>query len=84
MLTRLLTVLEEHQGGLRLEELGARLGVQPSALAGMIELLARKGRLIEVGPDGGFCAACDLRGECNLLAGQRTRYVVVPRRKTVT
>jgi len=82
MLTQLLNVLEANQGGLGLEELSRQLGVQPSALAGMIELLVHKGRLIEIGPDGGVCAACDLRGECNLLAGRGARYVVAPRQKT--
>jgi hypothetical protein len=42
----------------------------------MIDLLVRRGRLLEIGEDGQLCAECGLRGECNLLAARGVRYAV--------
>ena len=80
-LTRLITFLEKNNGRFSLDELSRAMDVPPSAVAGMIETLVRKGVLLEIGPDGGWCSACGLRNECNLLAVHGARYVVVPRRK---
>jgi DNA-binding IscR family transcriptional regulator len=80
-LTQLVDLLEKSHGRFSLDELSRALEVPPGALAGMIETLVRKGVLLEIGPDGGWCAACGLRNDCNLLAVRGARYVVVPRRK---
>ncbi len=77
MLTQLLQLLENRENGLSLSEIGRELQMQPSAIMSMIELLVRKGRVIEVGPDGKYCAACGLESDCNLLKARGKRYVVV-------
>ncbi len=81
-LTRLVTFLEKNNGQFSLDELSRVLEAPPSAVAGMIETLVRKGILLEIGPDGGWCAACGLRNECNLLAVHGARYVIVRDHKT--
>jgi hypothetical protein len=58
MLKQVLEEFEKSDGVLSLEEMAARLGVERSALEGMIEFWVRKGRLRQVGPDGGDCARC--------------------------
>jgi hypothetical protein len=80
MLTQLIDLLEKRHNGLGLDELSRELGAHPSAVAGMIEVLVRKGRLIEIGPDGGCCTVCPAHSDCNLLASRGTRYVAVPKR----
>ncbi|HCB50455.1 MAG TPA: hypothetical protein DEP47_13300, partial [Chloroflexi bacterium] len=45
MLTELLRILEQNQGQLDLAELSQQLNAQPSAVAGMLEMLIRKGRI---------------------------------------
>lgn len=74
MLTQILAELAAHPSGLELRVLSRRLGVQPSALEGMLALLVRKGRLRLVAPTA--CAACAAAGECNLLASQGPRYLL--------
>jgi hypothetical protein len=77
MLTQVLTLLEGHQGGLGAREISRQLRIQPGALAGMLEWLERKGRLVKVEACQTACGACPLQAECNLLAGQQARYVLV-------
>jgi len=81
-LMQLVALLEKSHGRFSLDDLSRALEVPPGALAGMVETLVRKGVLLEIGPDGGWCAACGLRNECNLLAVHGARYVVVRDRKT--
>jgi hypothetical protein len=76
MLTQLVELLGSKENGLSLAEIGRAMNVQPSALMGMIELLVRKGKLLEIGPDGQCCAECGLEGQCNLLAARGKRYMV--------
>lgn len=52
------------------------LGAQPSAILPMVALLVRKGRLVEIGPDGGCCGACGEQTQCNLLAARGSRFVL--------
>lgn len=79
MLSELLRLLEEHRGGLGLTELSKMLGTEPGVVQGMLQMLVQRGRVIVVGADGGICASCGVQEQCNLLATQQTRYVVVPR-----
>jgi len=74
MLTQLVELLENKTNGLSLSEISRALNAQPSAVLSMIQLLVRKGKLIEIGPDGKSCTTCDLQSECNLLAARGTRY----------
>ena len=83
MLIHLLELFEHNQGGLGLHELSRQLDLSPGAVQGMLELLVRRGRLTQLGPDGGCCTDCTARGECNLLVWNRVRYVVTrPNRKS--
>jgi hypothetical protein len=74
MLGELLRVLEQSEEGMELSELGRRLGAQPGAVAGMLETLARKGRVEELQPACGPCEGCRLAGGCDLPPGALRRY----------
>lgn len=76
MLAQLIALLENQEDGLSLFEISRRVNAQPSAVKSMLELLVRKGRLVEVGPDGKVCAACGLESNCQLLAVRGKRYVL--------
>ena len=65
MLQRILNEFESAAGGISINELGRRLGVERSALEGMIGYLVRKGILrdeaaaaMECRPEGSVCASC--------------------------
>lgn len=79
MLTQVLALLAEREGGLGVAEISLRLGLAPGVLEGMLETLARRGRLRRLCAADTPCGACPLQPDCNLLAGQNTRYVVAPR-----
>lgn len=84
MLTELLRLLENKENGLSLSEISRELNAQPSAVMSMIQMLVQKGKLVEVGPDGKYCAACGLESECNLLAARGKRYAVAVRLESKT
>jgi DNA-binding Lrp family transcriptional regulator len=69
MLSQIIKELERAGGVIDLNELSRRLGVQRSALDGMIETLVRKGRLREVGvgETPPMCASCAERSGCTLV-----------------
>lgn len=73
MLTKLLRLLEQNQGQLDLVELSQQLDAQPSAVAGMLEMLVRMGRIDEMGVNCGICQTCSLRKECDLPANRARR-----------
>ncbi|MCQ3937088.1 MAG: hypothetical protein DPW18_08590 [Chloroflexi bacterium] len=75
MLAQLVSLLESKPDGLSLFEVSRRMKVQPSALQPMLDLLVRKGRLVEIGPDGKCCTACASVSDCRLLAARGKRYV---------
>lgn len=76
MLVQLLALLETRENGLSLFEISRQMKAQPSAVQSMLDLLVKKGRLIEVGPDDKYCAACGLESNCQLLAVHGKRYVL--------
>ena len=78
MLRELLRLLGENQNGLSLKQISRQLNIAPGTAWGMVNLLVQKGRIIEIGPDGGICTECGVRADCQLLLRQNTRYVVVP------
>jgi hypothetical protein len=78
MLNQLLALFAGRHRGLSIEEISRELGAQPGAVAGMLDLLVLRGRLVEIGPDGGYCAACGLESQCSLLAARGKRYVLAP------
>jgi DNA-binding IclR family transcriptional regulator len=76
MLSQLLSLFEDKKDGLSLFEISRRMKAQPSAVMSMLELLVQKGKLIEIGPDGKYCADCGQVSDCNLLAVHGKRYVL--------
>ncbi|MBI5825947.1 MAG: hypothetical protein HZB18_18120 [Chloroflexi bacterium] len=76
MLRQLLSLLEEKRNGMSLFEISRVMKAQPSAVLSMLELLVRKGKLLEIGPDGKCCSTCGMESECNLLAVRGRRYVL--------
>lgn len=87
MLSQLIDLLENNMNGLSLSEISRAMKTQPSALLAMIDLLVKRGKLVEIGPDGKCCADCGLESECSLLAARGKRFVLkaslgdeVPRR----
>jgi hypothetical protein len=78
MLAKLVHLLESRENGLSLAEISRAMNAQPSAVLCMIGLLVRKGKLVEVGPDGKCCSTCGLESQCNLLAARGKRYMAVP------
>jgi hypothetical protein len=78
MLTQLVDLLNDKENGLSLSEISREMKAQPSAVLCMIDLLVKKGRVLEIGPDNKICTACGLQPECNLLAARGKRYVVSP------
>lgn len=78
MLSQILGELESAGGAIDLNELSRRLGVQRSALEGMIETLVRKGRLreVKVGETSPVCVHCAKRASC-ISVGTGKVYEVV-------
>jgi hypothetical protein len=79
MLAQLVALLENKENGLSLSEISRLLNAQPSAVLCMIRLLVQKGKLVEIGPDGGYCTTCGFQSDCNLLAARGKRYAVASR-----
>jgi hypothetical protein len=77
MLTRLLQLLEQDGGELGLIHLSDQLGAQPSAVAGMVETLIRKGRLVAQQPACGVCELCAAQPDCHMPTVRAKRYRVV-------
>jgi predicted Zn-ribbon and HTH transcriptional regulator len=76
MLTQLVHLLENKEHGLSLAEISRAMNAQPTAVLSMINLLVKKGRLLEIGPDNKCCTTCGFESKCSLLAARGKRYVV--------
>ena len=76
MLTQLVELLKDKENGLSLSEISREMKAQPSAVLSMIDMLVKKGRVLEIGPDNKVCTTCGLQSDCNLLAARGKRYVV--------
>jgi len=76
MLSQLVKLLEDKENGLSLSEISRAMNAQPSAVLSMIDLMVKKGKLLEIGPDGQCCTTCGIQSDCNLLAARGKRYVV--------
>lgn len=70
MLSQIIKELGRADGAIDLNELSRRLGVQRSALEGMIETLVRKGRLreVEVRETPPACVRCAGRPTCTVVS----------------
>lgn len=75
MLNQLVDLLNDKENGLSLSEISRAMNTQPSAVLSMIDLLVKKGKLLEIGPDNKCCTTCGIQSECNLLATRGKRYV---------
>jgi len=64
VLSHVLEQFEKAEGPLTLREMARRLGIERSALEGMVQFLVRKGKLRQVGLDTAACAQCGLRFAC--------------------
>lgn len=73
-----MALLEQQRHALGLYEISRALHAQPGAVQGMLELLVQRGRLIEVGPDGGYCTTCGEQTQCSLLAARGKGYAIAP------
>ncbi len=83
MLAKIIKVFQQADEPLDLKELGRRLGVERSALEGMLELLVRQGKLRQVGLDTETCAHCTGHSSCAQiqlanLTGKTYELVVRP------
>jgi len=76
MLSQLLELFSNNERGLSLSEISREMKVQSSAILPMLDLLVKKEKLVEVGPDGMICAACGSESDCNLLAARGKRYIL--------
>ena len=52
MLKRLIILLENKENGLSLSEISRAMNAQPSAVLSMIDLLVKKGKLLEIEDTG--------------------------------
>ena len=75
MLTQLVALLENKENGLSLSEISRLMNAQPTAVLAMINLLVKKGKLLEIGPDNGCCTTCGFESDCSLLAARGKRYI---------
>jgi len=76
MLTQLVKLLEDKENGLSLSEISRAMNAQSSAVLSMIDLLVKKGRILEIGPDNKICTTCGFQSDCNLLTARGKKYVV--------
>ena len=70
MLTRILNEYRKSGGFISLDRLSRKLGVDRSALEGMLETLVRQGRLREIGPTAQACGSCS-SGGCHGCASRK-------------
>ena len=76
MLNQLIGLLDNKENGMSLAEISRAMQAQPSAVLSMIDLLVKKKKLLEIGPDGKCCTTCGVQSDCNLLAARGKRYLV--------
>ncbi len=79
MLSQLLQILGENEGQIDLGVVSRQLGAEPSAVAGMLETLIAKGRIVEIGADCGVCSTCSLQNQCDLPVKRARRFRTVGR-----
>jgi hypothetical protein len=64
LLSRIVKEFREAGGTINLSELSRRLGVEPSALDSMLEVLVRQGKLCRIG-EMGIPGGCNCSGSCH-------------------
>jgi len=85
MLRRILNEFESATGGISINELGHRLGVERGALEGMIDYLVHKGQLqndraaaVAMCQSGG-CASCPGSRGCPFVVETPRAFSIVPK-----
>lgn len=73
MLKEIIKAFEESNTPMDLNELSRDLGIERSALEGMLELLVRQGKLRVIQPGSEACTVCKNRSECSRLADTSTQ-----------
>jgi hypothetical protein len=80
MLQQILAEFQQTRTPLCLDELSRKLGIESSALEGMLQTLVRGGRLVEFGPASYGCVTCPAKGGCVILTnGVQKSYFLPPR-----
>jgi hypothetical protein len=77
MLRKIVAEFQQNSKALCLEELSQRLSIEPGALEGMLQMLVRKGRLLEI--DFGHnnaCSHCPARGGCMVIGRLGKGYLL--------
>jgi hypothetical protein len=64
MLIEIMNEFRKSTGPISLSELSQRLGIERNALEGMLETLARQGKIREVGDKQPACAGCSSYSGC--------------------
>ena len=78
MFERILREFAAATGPVSLRDLSRRLEIEPSALAGMLDFLVRKGRLRASGGDTPpDCGSCGQRGACPFVVALPRSYALV-------
>ena len=67
MLSEILKLLRETDGAADLGRLSRELGVEQSAMEGMLQTLVRQGKLREISPGSETCADCPRSYGCTYL-----------------
>ncbi|EFO80677.1 hypothetical protein OSCT_1450 [Oscillochloris trichoides DG-6] len=83
MLRQVLDAFERSQGPVSLDELSRQLGIERSALDGMIDFWVRKGRLVESGGQM-VCASAGSSCTCSSYPGGCVFNSAAPRRISVS
>ena len=67
MLSAILTAIRDAGRPLCLADLSRELGIDESALEGMVETLVARGRLRAIAFDDAGCSACPIKGGCFIM-----------------
>ena len=82
MLREIIQTFEQNEQPTSLREMAARLDVQDSALEGMLDMLVRKGTLIEVGSEINTCRSCGGAKGCPYIVDQPKSYMLARKHNT--
>jgi hypothetical protein len=79
MLSAILSAIRDAGKPLCLADLSRELGIEESAVEGMVETLVARGRLRALAFDDGGCTACPVRSGCFIMNdGVATTYALPP------
>ena len=82
MLREIIQMFEQNERPGTLKEMAARLNVQDSVLEGMLDMLVRKGTLIEIGGEINTCRSCGGAKGCPYIVNQPKSYMLARKHNT--